>query len=234
MIVYFYLIEYQINLVQFQALMQIMPTSVPISKRILDITLTIAGGLIISPVIVMTILLVYWYHGKPVLFRQLRPGYKGKPFLVYKFRTMTNKYDEQGNLLPDDQRLTQLGKFLRSTSLDEIPELINVIKGEMSLVGPRPLLMQYLDRYTPEQARRQDVLPGITGWAQINGRNAITWEDKFSFDVWYVDHWSLWIDVKILALTLWKVIIREGISQPGHATAEEFMGTTNNKPSDTH
>ena len=214
--------------------MQIMPTSVPISKRILDITLTIAGGLIISPVIVMTILLVYWYHGKPVLFRQLRPGYKGKPFLVYKFRTMTNKYDEQGNLLPDDQRLTQLGNFLRSTSLDEIPELINVIKGEMSLVGPRPLLMQYLDRYTPEQARRQDVLPGITGWAQINGRNAITWEDKFSFDVWYVDHWSLWIDVKILALTLWKVIIREGISQPGHATAEEFMGTTNNKPSDTH
>ena len=214
--------------------MQIMPTSVPISKRIFDITLTIAGGLIISPVIVMTILLVYWYHGKPVLFRQLRPGYKGKPFLVYKFRTMTNKYDEQGNLLPDDQRLTQLGKILRSTSLDEIPELINVIKGEMSLVGPRPLLMQYLDRYTPEQARRHDVLPGITGWAQINGRNAITWEDKFSFDVWYVDHWSLWIDVKILALTLWKVIIREGISQPGHATAEEFMGTTNNKPSDTH
>ena len=234
MIVYFYLIEYQINLVQFQALMQIMPTSVPFSKRVLDLTLTIAGGLIISPVIVMTILLVYWYYGKPVLFRQLRPGYKGKPFLVYKFRTMTNKYDEQGNLLPDDQRLTQLGKFLRSTSLDEIPELINVIKGEMSLVGPRPLLMQYLDRYTPEQARRQDVLPGITGWAQINGRNAITWEDKCGFDVWYVDHWSLWVDVKILSLTLWKVITREGISQPGHATAEEFMGTTNNKPSDTH
>ena len=234
MIVFFYKIEYQINLVQFQALMQIMPLSVPISKRILDITLTIAGGLIISPVIVVTILLVYWYHGKPVLFRQLRPGYKGKPFLVYKFRTMTNKCDEQGKLLPDDQRLTQLGRFLRSSSLDEIPELINVIKGEMSLVGPRPLLMQYLDRYTPEQARRQAVLPGITGWAQINGRNAITWEDKFGFDVWYVDHWSLWVDVKILALTFWKVIIREGISQPGHATAEEFMGTTNNKTSDTH
>ena len=214
--------------------MQIMPTSVPISKRIFDITLTIAGGLIISPVIVMTILLVYWYHGKPVLFRQLRPGYKGKPFLVYKFRTMTNKYDEQGNLLPDDQRLTQLGKFLRSTSLDEIPELINIIKGEMSLVGPRPLLMQYLDRYTPEQARRNEVLPGMTGWAQINGRNAITWEDKFRFDVWYVDHWSFWIDVKILILTLWKVVTREGISQPGHATAEEFMGTIDNKMSDTH
>jgi len=233
-IVFFYIIEYQINLVQFQALMQIMPSSVPISKRIFDITLTIAGGLIISPVIVVTILLVYWYHGKPVLFRQLRPGYKGKPFLVYKFRTMTNKCDEQGKLLPDDQRLTQLGKFLRSTSLDEIPELINVIKGEMSLVGPRPLLMQYLDRFTPEQARRQNVLPGITGWAQINGRNAITWEDKFGFDVWYVDHWSLWVDVKILALTIWKVIIREGISQPGHATAEEFMGSTNNNTSDTH
>jgi len=228
-IVFFYIIEYQINLVQFQALMQIMPSSVPISKRIFDITLTIAGGLIISPVIVVTILLVYWYHGKPVLFRQLRPGYKGKPFLVYKFRTMTNKCDEQGKLLPDDQRLTQLGKFLRSTSLDEIPQIFNILKGEMSFVGPRPEMP-----FIVEQARRQNVLPGITGWAQINGRNAITWEDKFGFDVWYVDHWSLWVDVKILALTIWKVIIREGISQPGHATAEEFMGSTNNNTSDTH
>jgi len=147
---------------------------------------------------------------------------------------MTDKRDGQGKLLPDDQRLTRLGKFLRSTSLDEIPELINIIKGEMSLVGPRPLLMQYLDRYTPEQARRNEVLPGMTGWAQINGRNAITWEDKFRFDVWYVDHWSFWIDVKILILTLWKVVTREGISQPGHATAEEFMGTIDNKMSDTH
>jgi len=214
--------------------MQIMPSSVPISKRILDLTLTIAGGLIISPIIVVTTLLVYRYHGKPVLFRQLRPGYKGKPFLIYKFRTMADKRDGQGKLLPDDQRLTRLGKFLRSTSLDEIPELINIFKGEMSLVGPRPLLMQYLDRYTPEQARRNEVLPGMTGWAQINGRNAITWEDKFRFDVWYVDHWSFWIDVKILILTLWKVVTREGISQPGHATAEEFMGTIDNKMSDTH
>jgi len=214
--------------------MQIMPSSVPISKRILDLTLTIAGGLIISPIIVVTTLLVYRYHGKPVLFRQLRPGYKRKPFLIFKFRTMTDKRDGQGILLPDDQRLTRLGKFLRSTSLDEIPELINIIKGEMSLVGPRPLLMQYLDRYTPEQARRNEVLPGMTGWAQINGRNAITWEDKFRFDVWYVDHWSFWIDVKILILTLWKVVTREGISQPGHATAEEFMGTIDNKMSDTH
>jgi len=232
-IVFFHVIEYLINLVQFQTHMQIIPSSVPISKRLLDLTLTITGGLIISPIILVITLLVNRYHGKPVLFRQLRPGYKGKPFLVYKFRTMTEKRDGQGKLLPDDQRLTRLGKFLRSTSLDEIPELINVIKGEMSLVGPRPLLMQYLDRYTPEQARRHEVLPGITGWAQINGRNAITWEDKFRFDVWYVNHWSLWLDVKILILTLWKVIIREGISQPGHATAEEFMGTTNNKTSNT-
>jgi len=147
---------------------------------------------------------------------------------------MTNKRDRQGVLLPDSQRLTRLGKFLRSTSLDEIPELINVVKGEMSLVGPRPLLMQYLDRYTPDQARRHEVLPGITGWAQINGRNAITWVDKFRYDVWYVDHWSFRLDVKILILTLWKVIIREGINQPGYATAEEFMGTANNHSSGNH
>jgi sugar transferase EpsL len=211
-----------------------MTTSLPISKRIFDITLTITGGLILSPIIVLIIILVYRHHGKPVLFRQKRPGYKGDPFIVYKFRTMNNKRDRQGVLLPDSQRLTRLGKFLRSTSLDEIPELINVVKGEMSLVGPRPLLMQYLDRYTPDQARRHEVLPGITGWAQINGRNAITWDDKFSYDVWYVDHWSFRLDVKILILTLWKVIIREGISQPGHATAEEFMGTVNNHSSGNH
>jgi len=137
---------------------------------------------------------------------------------------MTNSYDEDGELLPDSERLTRLGRFLRSLSLDELPELINVLRGEMSLVGPRPLLMQYLDRYTQEQARRHDVLPGITGWAQVNGRNVLTWEDKFRFDVWYVDNWSLGLDIKILFLTFWRVLQREGISQPGHATAEEFMG----------
>jgi sugar transferase EpsL len=162
--------------------------------------------------------------GRPVLFIQMRPGLNGKPFYMYKFRTMTDETDEQGNLLPDELRLTRLGKFLRSTSLDELPELFNVIKGDMSLVGPRPLLMQYLERYTPEQARRHEVKPGITGWAQINGRNAITWEEKFVLDVWYVDNWSLWLDMKILAMTLVKVFRREGISAEGEATMPEFMG----------
>jgi lipopolysaccharide/colanic/teichoic acid biosynthesis glycosyltransferase len=208
--------------------MQPQPSFLPLSKRLFDLILTLIGGVLISPIIVLTTTLVYFAHGRPVLFRQIRPGYKGKPFTIYKFRTMTNQRDKYGNLLPDEARLTRLGKFLRSTSLDEIPELINILKGEMSWVGPRPLLMQYLDRYTVEQARRHDVLPGITGWAQINGRNALTWDDKFKFDVWYVDHWSLSLDMKILLLTFWKVITREGISQPGHATAEEFMGTNNN------
>jgi len=145
--------------------------------------------------------------------------------MLFKFHTMTDARDGQGNLLPDKDRLTQIGKFLRSTSLDELPEFFNVLKGDMSLVGPRPLLMQYLDRYTPEQARRHEVKPGITGWAQVNGRNALTWEQKFEHDVWYVDHQSLWLDVKILAFTIWKIIKREGITQPGEATAEEFKGT---------
>jgi lipopolysaccharide/colanic/teichoic acid biosynthesis glycosyltransferase len=149
----------------------------------------------------------------------------GKIFLNYKFRTMRNLTDRQGRLLPDAERLTRFGRFLRSTSIDELPELFNVLRGEMSLVGPRPLLVQYLERYTEEQARRHNVLPGLTGWAQINGRNALSWEDKFRLDVWYVDHWSTWLDVKILVLTFWKVIQREGISQEGQATAQEFMGT---------
>ncbi|MCJ7825657.1 MAG: sugar transferase, partial [Anaerolineales bacterium] len=143
----------------------------------------------------------------------------------YKFRTMTAAHDQQGVLLPDAQRLGPLGQFLRSFSLDELPELFNVLRGEMSLVGPRPLLVQYLERYSPEQARRHNMLPGMTGWAQVNGRNALDWEDKFAFDVWYVDHWSIGLDIKILGLTLWKVLSREGISQPGHPTAEEFMGS---------
>jgi len=168
--------------------------------------------------------LVGVYFGTPIIFRQKRPGYHGKPFWVYKFRTMTNAHDAQHNLLPDEQRITRLGRFLRSTSLDELPELFNVLRGEMSWVGPRPLLMQYLERYSPEHARRHEVLPGITGWAQVNGRNALTWEEKFKLDVWYVDHWSFWLDIRILLLTVVKVLRREGINQPGQATAEEYMG----------
>lgn len=201
------------------------PHGIPVSKRLLDLSLTISALIILAPVMLVIALLVRLLHGSPILFRQLRPGYRGQPFYIYKFRTMTEARDEQGNLLPDEQRLTRLGRFLRTTSLDELPELFLVLRGQMSLVGPRPLLMQYLARYTPEQARRHEVLPGITGWAQINGRNALTWEDKFRLDVWYVDHWSLWLDIKILLITLWKVLKREGIAQPGFVSAEEFMGS---------
>lgn len=200
-------------------------SGIPLPKRILDISLTILGVTIASPVLITVGLLVWIFNGWPIIFRQTRPGYRGQPFQVYKFRTMSNVRDERGNLLPDSERLTPLGRFLRSTSLDELPEMFNVLRGEMSLVGPRPLLMQYLDRYSTEQARRHDVQPGITGWAQINGRNVLTWEDKFRMDVWYVDHWSIGLDVKILLFTLWKVLKREGINQPGHISAEEFMGT---------
>jgi len=202
----------------------VKPLSIPILKRILDLVLTIPGIIILSPLFLLVSLLVRIYHGTPIIFRQLRPGYKSKPFWVYKFRTMTDAHDDQDNLLPDEQRITRLGAFLRSTSLDELPELWNVLRGEMSWVGPRPLLIQYLERYSPEQARRHEVLPGITGWAQINGRNALTWPEKFKFDVWYVDNWSFWLDIKILLLSVIKVIRREGINQPGQATAEEFMG----------
>jgi sugar transferase EpsL len=198
---------------------------IPISKRILDLILTLPGILILSPILVIIAILMGMTYGTPIIFRQKRPGYLGKPFWLYKFRTMTNAHDENNNLLPDNERITRLGLFLRSYSLDELPELFNILRGEMSWVGPRPLLMQYLDRYSPEQARRHEVLPGITGWAQINGRNALTWEEKFKLDVWYVDHWSFRLDVKILLITAIKVLRREGINQPGHATAEEFMGT---------
>ena len=163
-----------------------------------------------------------------MVFKQERPGHKGSIFTILKFRSMRDMHDESGNLLPDDKRMTKLGKFLRSYSLDEFPELFNILKGDMSLVGPRPLLVEYLDRYTPEQARRHDVLPGITGWAQVNGRNALTWEDKFALDVWYVEHWSLGLDIKILFMTLWKVIKKEGVSHPGNATMVKFMGTKKN------
>lgn len=161
--------------------------------------------------------------GTPVLFKQTRPGFKGEPFEVYKFRTMTRERDKNGKLLPDNERLTSFGRLLRATSLDELPEYFNVLKGDMSLVGPRPLLMQYLHRYTKEQAKRHNAKPGITGWAQVNGRNTITWEDKFKLDVWYVDNASLWLDLKIIGLTIWKVIKREGINQQGQSTMEEYF-----------
>jgi len=190
----------------------------------LDLLLATLGLIALSPLFLLLALLVRLRLGKPVLFRQARAGYKGRPFTIYKFRTMTNARDAAGNLLPDAARLTRFGRFLRSLSLDELPELFNVLRGEMSLVGPRPLLLEYLPRYSPEQMRRHDVYPGLTGWAQIHGRNALTWQDKFALDVWYADHWSFWLDVKILLLTIWKILKREGISQPGQATAEEFMG----------
>jgi sugar transferase EpsL len=190
----------------------------------MDLTLTLAGLVPLLPVMGVLALLVRMINGKPVLFKQERPGYHTQFFPVLKFRTMTDARDAQGNLLPDAQRLTKFGRFLRSYSLDELPELINVLAGQMSLVGPRPLFKHYLERYSPEQARRHEVLPGITGWAQINGRNALSWDEKFKLDVWYVDNWSLMLDIKILLVTIAKVIKREGISQPGHATAEEFMG----------
>ncbi len=193
-------------------------------KRILDLGLTVPLLIVLSPLLGSVALLVRWRLGAPILFRQQRPGLQGKPFILYKFRTMTDARDEEGNLLPDAERLTDLGRFLRSTSLDELPELWNVLRGEMSLVGPRPLLMRYLDRYTPEQMRRHEVKPGITGWAQINGRNALTWEKKFELDVWYVDHVNFWLDLKILFLTLLKVLRQEGISAPGYATMPAFKG----------
>jgi sugar transferase EpsL len=207
----------------------ILPGGVPLIKRLFDLTATIVGLVLISPILLIISLLVWIKLGRPILYRQQRPGVRGRPFSNYKFRTMTDMSDDSGKLLPDSDRLTGFGRFLRSSSLDELPELFNVVKGEMSLVGPRPLLMQYLDRYSVEQNRRHNVLPGITGWAQVNGRNALNWQDKFRMDVWYVDHWSFWLDIRILLMTIGKVFRREGITQAGHATAEEFLG---NKESD--
>jgi lipopolysaccharide/colanic/teichoic acid biosynthesis glycosyltransferase len=197
----------------------------PLSKRILDVLLTSAGMVGALPVLGLLALAVRSTLGAPVFFVQERPGLGGLPFQMYKFRTMTDERDSAGRLLPDEERLTRLGRTLRSTSLDELPGLLNVLKGEMSLVGPRPLLMRYLDRYTPEQAKRHQMPPGITGWAQVNGRNALSWEKKLQLDVWYVKNWSLGLDVKILAMTILKVLLREGISQEGQATMEEFMGS---------
>ncbi len=193
-------------------------------KRFFDLVLSFIMIVLLSPILILVWVLVTLKLGSPALFRQERPGFNGKIFVMYKFRTMTDQRDEHGNYMPDSVRLTSFGKLLRSTSLDELPELFNILKGDMSFVGPRPLLVQYLQRYNQTQARRHEVRPGLTGWAQINGRNAISWKEKFELDVWYVDHWNLFLDMKILWLTLIKVFRREGINAKGEATVEEFMG----------
>jgi lipopolysaccharide/colanic/teichoic acid biosynthesis glycosyltransferase len=193
-------------------------------KKIFDLIISSIVLFIFSPLILLIAFLVKKKLGSPILFKQIRPGLDGKLFEMYKFRTMKDFRDKNGNLLPDSERMTSFGSFLRSTSIDELPELINVLKGEMSLVGPRPLLKEYLPLYSEGQARRHNVLPGITGWAQINGRNAISWKKKFELDVWYVENQSFWLDLKILFLTFWKVIKRSDVNQEGHVTIEPFNG----------
>lgn len=200
----------------------------PVMKRLFDIVSAVMGLLLMAPVMAVLALLVRWHMGAPVLFRQTRPGLHGRPFEMVKFRTMLNAIDAEGNPLPDAKRLTALGRFLRASSLDELPELWNVLKGDMSLVGPRPLLMDYLPLYSPKQARRHEVRPGVTGWAQVNGRNAITWDEKFTLDVWYVDNQSLWLDLKIIWLTILKVVRREGIDDAGGVGQEKFPGNIKN------
>jgi sugar transferase EpsL len=195
-------------------------------KRVADFLIALILLILLVPVLLVAALLVRIKLGSPVLFKQQRPGLNCRLFTIYKFRTMINRaHDDQGNWLPDEKRLPPFGLWLRAMSLDELPELFNVLKGDMSLVGPRPLMVKYLDRYTPEQNRRHEAKPGITGWAQVNGRNNMTWEEKFEYDVWYVDHQNLWLDMKILFLTFWHVICRRDISKEGHATVDEFMGT---------
>jgi lipopolysaccharide/colanic/teichoic acid biosynthesis glycosyltransferase len=193
-------------------------------KRLFDIVLATVALTVLAVPILILIFMVRRKLGSPVFFRQVRPGLHGKPFEMVKFRSMTDARDAEGNLLPDADRLPAFGRFLRGSSLDELPELWNVLKGDMSLVGPRPLLMEYLPLYSKDQARRHDVRPGVTGWAQVNGRNAISWEDKFKLDVWYVDHRSLWLDIRILWATVRKVVVREGISAAGEATMSKFTG----------
>lgn len=191
-------------------------------KRILDLTLLVPALVLVAPAVVLIGLIVRLKDGPPVLFKQTRPGLKARPFVMYKFRTMREEFDPTGRPLPDGERMTRLGAWLRRTSVDELPELWNVLRGEMSLVGPRPLLIEYLERFSPRQSKRHDVPPGVTGWAQINGRNAKDWSTKLEFDVWYADHVALCLDLKILLVTIWKVIIGEGISAPGHATMPRF------------
>jgi sugar transferase EpsL len=207
----------------------LFPEGLPRSKRLFDLFFSLIALLLTSPVMLLIALIVRLFLGNPILFRQQRPGYLGRPFSILKFRTMTSARDSKGNLLPDSRRLTRLGRFLRNLSLDELPELFNILWGDMSWIGPRPLLMEYLELYSPEQMRRHQVYPGLTGWAQVNGRNALTWQDKFRMDTWYVDHWTFWLDMKILLLTLWKVLTREGITQPGQATTEYFSGNETGK-----
>ena len=202
-----------------------MPLEEGLMKRLFDFAVALIGLICIWPLLLIVTVLIYINLGSPVVFKQQRPGLHGKPFCIYKFRTMTDEWDASGKLLPDDVRLTSFGKLLRKLSIDELPQLLNVLKGELSLVGPRPLLMEYLPLYSPRQARRHEVVPGITGWAQVNGRNAISWEEKFELDVWYVDHQSFWLDMKILWMTAMKVMKREGVSQKGHVTMEEFKGS---------
>jgi len=194
-------------------------------KRVFDIMLTLIGALFLFPVFLLTALMVKNKLGDPLFFKQVRPGLNGNLFNMYKFRTMTNECDKNGALKSDGVRLTEFGKFLRSTSLDELPGLWNVLKGDMSLVGPRPLLVEYLPLYSEKQSRRHEVRPGITGWAQVNGRNAISWDEKFDLDVWYVDNQSIWLDIKILWMTVKKVIVRDGISQRNHVTMNKFKGS---------
>jgi lipopolysaccharide/colanic/teichoic acid biosynthesis glycosyltransferase len=198
-------------------------------KRILDFVAALTGLLILSPLFFMIIYQVHKKLGGPVFFSQVRPGINGEPFSMIKFRTMSNQYDTKGQLLPDAERLTSFGRFLRASSLDELPELWNVLKGDMSLVGPRPLLMEYLPLYSPEQARRHEVRPGITGWAQVNGRNALGWDDKFKLDVWYVANQNMWLDLKILFMTVRKVLVRDGITAEGEATMPRFTGSKNSE-----
>jgi sugar transferase EpsL len=194
------------------------------AKRIFDLAIAVPALLVSAPLQAIVAAFIRIRLGSPVLFRQVRPGLRGQPFVIYKFRTMTDAKDPAGNLLPDARRLTPFGRMLRASSLDELPELYNVLKGDMSIVGPRPLLMQYLDRYSPEQARRHDVKPGLTGWTQVNGRNSLSWGEKFDLDVWYVDHRSFWLDCRIVGRTFLTIMRREGINAPGVATNEEFMG----------
>ena len=193
-------------------------------KRVFDFVVSLFLLIVMSPVIIMTALVVRLLLGSPVLYSQVRPGYRGRLFRIYKFRTMTDETDEQGQFLSDAQRLTRVGKFLRASSLDELPALWNVLTGDMSLVGPRPLLVEYLSLYSAEQKRRHEVRPGITGWAQVNGRNRVSWREKFELDVWYVDNQSLWLDIKILLMTLSRVLQQRDISHVGHATMEKFKG----------
>ncbi|BAC93125.1 putative UDP-galactose phosphate transferase [Vibrio vulnificus YJ016] len=203
-------------------------------KRLIDFLVSLTALIMLSPVIALVAWKIRKNLGSPVLFRQTRPGLNGKSFEMVKFRTMKDAVDEQGNPLPDSERMTSFGDKLRNSSLDELPELWNVLKGEMSLVGPRPLLMQYLPLYSTEQARRHEVRPGVTGWAQINGRNAISWEEKFKLDVWYVDNRSFWLDFKILLLTVKKVFVKEGISADGHVTIAPFTGQAQSGNSNEH